>query len=198
VLAENGWTLPAGSDVRQKEETELAITLVGLDTPPNRDMARLIAGQWAQIGAAVTLNLQPDLAALRQLLADGAFDAALVDISPLADPDLYDFWSQEAIIRGQNYGGWNNRRASEALEKGRQVWELDERRPYYDAFLRQFNNDLPAIPIYQHVYTYALSPQVHEAEIGRIDQPRDRYETWADWFLHFEEIPANCPENDEL
>ena len=196
VLEDNGWTLTAGSDVRQKEETELALTLVGLDTQPNRDMARLIADQWAQIGAAVTLDLQSDLAALRQLLDDGAFDAALVNISPLADPDLYDFWSQEAIIRGQNYGGWNNRRASEALERGRQVWGLDERRPYYDAFLRQFNNDLPAIPIYQHVYTYALSPQVHEAEIGRIDQPRDRYETWADWFLHFEEIPVNCPDTE--
>lgn len=196
VLDESGWTIPVTGTIRQKDGVALALTLVGLDTPTNQTLTGLIAEQWGQAGTAVTVSLQSDFPSLRQVLADGAFDAALVDIAPPSDPDLYDFWSQEAIIRGQNFGGWNNRRASEALEQGRQVWELDERRPYYDTFLRQFNNDLPAIPLYQHVYTYALSPLVHGAEIGRIDQPRDRYETWANWFLHYQEIPINCPETE--
>ena len=34
-----------------------------------------------------------------------------VEIAPPSDPDLYDFWSQEAMVRGQNFPGWNNRRA---------------------------------------------------------------------------------------
>ena len=130
---------------------------------------------------------------LREWLANGEFDVALVDVSPTRDPDLYDFWSQEAIIAGQNYGGWNNRRASEALESGRQLWGVAERRPSYDAFLRIFNNELPAFTLYQHAYTYALSDTVNQADIGKITQPRDRYETFADWFLLYRDASVACP-----
>ncbi len=132
------------------------------------------------------------------MLAARDFDVALVEIAAGSDPDLYDFWSQEAIVRGQNYGGWNNRRASEALENGRKLWNRDERRPFYATFLRQFNNDLPAITLYQHVYTYALSQDVNQVEIGQISHPRDRYQNFADWFLLYRSVTISCPEESNL
>jgi ABC-type transport system substrate-binding protein len=110
-----------------------------------------------------------------------------------ADPDLYDFWSQEALISGQGYAGWNHQRASEALENGRREWLMEDRRPYYDAFLRYFDEDLPALTLFQHVRTYALSAEVNQAEIGRIDRPRDRFDTFADWFLLYREVTVSCP-----
>ena len=70
---------------------------------------------------------------------------------------------------------------------------IRERRPFYDTFLRHFDSDLPALTLYQHVYTYVLSDQVSEVEIGRIDHPRDRYQTLADWFLGYEEVTYACP-----
>ena len=130
----------------------------------------------------------------QEKLASRGFDVALVDISGTGDPDLYDFWSQEAIIRGQNYGGWNNRRASEALENGRKTWPIDERKLFYNTFLRQYNNDLPAITLYQHVYTYGLSTNVNDAEIGLIARPLDRYRTFSDWFLLYRDVTVICPE----
>ncbi|MEM7797823.1 MAG: hypothetical protein AAF633_01420, partial [Chloroflexota bacterium] len=66
-------------------------------------------------------------------------------------PDLYDLWSQEAIVRGKNWGSWNNRPASEALEAARFIWDFDERVPYYDAFMTLYQSDLPAISLYQPV-----------------------------------------------
>ena len=110
---------------------------------------------------------------------------------------FYDFWSQEAIINGSNVAGWNNRKASEALEIGRQTWPTIERRPSYDTFQRQYNQSLPALTIYQHVYTYALSPEVYQAEIGLITEARDRYQTLALWFLQYREVAVDCSENDE-
>ncbi|MCA9934397.1 MAG: hypothetical protein KC415_10760, partial [Anaerolineales bacterium] len=124
------------------------------------------------------------------------FDVALLEVRPSGDPDLYDFWSQEAIVRGQNYGGWNNRRASEALESARQIWPQVERTPYYDNFLRYFDDSLPALTLYQHVNTYGLSTAVNNVEIGRIDAPRDRYETLANWFLGYQDTTVPClPQN---
>ena len=86
-------------------------------------------------GIDAQLTLAADLAELQQLLGSRSFDAALLEIAPSADPDLYDFWSQEAIVRGQNYAAWNNRRASEALEAARQTLPQNERTVYYEACL---------------------------------------------------------------
>jgi len=152
--------------------------------------------QWAEVGVDVQVETAASLTVLRERLAERAFDVALIDVSPLSDPDLYDFWSQEAIIRGQNYAGWNNRRASEALEGARQLWRVDERRPYYDTFLRLFSSDLPALTLYQHIDTYALSPEVNRVEIGEIDHPRERYETFANWFLLYRDVTVSCPPED--
>jgi peptide/nickel transport system substrate-binding protein len=133
---------------------------------------------------------------LTEMLRERAFDLALVDVSPPGDPDLYDFWSQEAIIEGQNYSGWNHRRASEALEAARQLTTQDERRPYYEAFLRFYDSDLPALTLFQQVTTYGISESVQEAEIGLFSSPRERYDSLANWFVSFQEVPVVCPEGE--
>ncbi|MCZ7665928.1 MAG: hypothetical protein M5U34_01140 [Chloroflexi bacterium] len=56
-----------------------------------------------------------------------------------------------------------------------------------------YNQSLPALTLYQHVYTYALSPAVNEAEIGLITTPRDRYKTWTHWFLLYRDVAVLCP-----
>lgn len=187
-----GWVIPAGSTIRQKEGTPFTLRLLFLDTALNQALAANIAGQWVAVGLRVELlpsGRDDYLAAL----TNRAYDVALLEMAPAGDPDLYAFWSQEAIVRGQNYSGWNNRRASEALEQARQLWPVEERRPFYDLFLHYFDQDLPALTLYQQIYTYALSPAVNEVEIGRIDSPRDRYATLANWFLLYRDITVGCP-----
>lgn len=192
LLVGAGWILPDGQTTRQQGEESLTLRLLLLDTPTNRQVAAFLVTEWQNVGVAVTETAVADLATWRQALSEREFDIALVDITPSADPDLYDFWSQEAIVNGQNYAGWNNRRASEALEQGRQYWSVAERQPFYDIFLRQYDEFLPALTLYQHVYTYGLSRAVHEAEIGRIDSPRDRYATLSDWFFLYRDITVLC------
>lgn len=192
LLDEAGWVIPAGSTIRQKEGTPFTLRLLFLETPTNQLLATTIAEQWAAVGLRVELlasGRDDYLAAL----TNRAYDVALLEVVPAGDPDLYAFWSQEAIVKGQNYGAWNNRRASEALEQARQLWSVEERKPFYDLFLHYFDQDLPAITLYQQLYTYVLSPAVNEAEIGRIDSPRDRYTSLADWFLLYREITVGCP-----
>jgi peptide/nickel transport system substrate-binding protein len=196
LLDTAGWLYSSDGGVRQKDGQPLTLRLLALDQPQHRAVAEVVARQWRAAGVGAEVTFMPDVGALREALAEGAFDAALVTLTPPGDPDLYDFWSQEAILRGQNYTGWNNRRGSEALEQGRQTWDVGERRPLYETFQRLFDQDLPAVSLYQHVYTYALSPEVYEAEIGRIDQPRDRYKTLAQWFLLFRDVSVACPPQD--
>lgn len=191
LLEEDGWLLPPAQTIREKESAPLALRFVMM--AEQRPLAAAIAEQWNGLGVDTNIRTIASLAELRALLAAGDFDVALVDVLPPADPDLYDFWSQEAIIRGQNYGGWNSRRASEALEAARQLWNVDQRRPFYDSFLRLFSADLPALTLYQHVYTYAVHEDVNQLDIGLIHRPRDRYSTFSTWFMHFREIAVSCP-----
>lgn len=161
-------------------------------------LAANIALQWAELGVDVN-PISLDVTEFYAALENRSFDLVLVQVTPAADPDLYDFWSQEAIIRGQNYGGWNNRRASESLEQARQQWSWEDRKPFYDAFLGHYANDLPALTLYQHVTTYGISGSVFQAGTGWIDQadigvlrqPRGRYHTLAHWFIAYTETP--CP-----
>ena len=79
------------------------------------------------------------------------------------------------------------------VEAARQLVPQAERAVYYEAFLRQFDADLPALTLYQHVTNYVLSDAVQAAEIGRLQEPRDRFATLPAWFLSFREVPVNCP-----
>lgn len=193
LLNSAGWALPEGATVRQADGETFTLRLLALDTAVQQRVAQEVANQWSELGVAVVVETAVSITEMREKLAARDFDVALVDITPSIDPDLYDFWSQEAIIRGQNYGGWNNRRASEALEAARQVWGNGERRPSYNTFLSIYADQVPAVTLYQHVYTYALSSEVNQAEVGPIYEPRDRYQTFANWFLLYRDVTISCP-----
>jgi peptide/nickel transport system substrate-binding protein len=196
-----GWLLPeAGGETRQLAgeagTASLSLRLLLPDEPQQRALAAQLAAQWAEIGVSAQLTpLAAD--AYRTALAASDFDVALVDVVAQGDPDLYSFWSQEALVRGQNYARWNSRQASEALEHARQLWKEDERKPYYDAFLGLFSRAMPAMTLYQHVYNYAVSETVNELDIGRIDYPRERYESLADWFLLYRDVAVQCPQTPQ-
>jgi peptide/nickel transport system substrate-binding protein len=201
LLDAAGWVALEADGIRQRPgeggSESLALRLLLPDDEQHRAVGANLASQLREIGIALELDPQGP-AEYTDLLADGQFDLALVDVVAEGDPDLYAFWSQEALVRGQNYSRWNSRRASEALEHARQLWNAAERQVYYDAFLGLFSRALPALTLYQHVYNYAVSETVNELEIGRIDHPRDRYETLANWFLLYRDVSVRCPETPEL
>jgi ABC-type transport system substrate-binding protein len=196
MLDDAGWILSAGESLRRREEESLSLRILTLSAAPNQELAEAVAAQWTQVGVGATVTAVSTADGLRENLSARDFDVALVEINPLADPDLYDFWSQEAIIRGQNYAGWNNRRASEALEEGRQLWTVAERRPYYESFLRIFANEIPAVTLYQHVDSTLFSTALLGMEIGQVHLPRERYATFPAWHLDFEIVDLPCPSSE--
>ena len=193
-LADAGWTLPGGTEVRQDENAQ-PLLLRLLAPEADAALADALAAQWRSLGVFVEPILvsgEAYLAALR----GREFDLALLTIAPAGDPDLYDLWSQDAIVRGQNFGAWNNRRASEALEAGRQTWDLAERRAAYATFQRLYDSDVPALTLFQHVSSFGVSSVINNVDIGRIDTPRDRYATLPDWFFLYRDVTVLCPADD--
>ena len=139
LLDAAGWGLLEGTAVRQQGDTVMSLRLLSGNDAQSQALTRGVVVDWSAMGLDVVVETAVSPEDFQEKLASRGFDVALVDISGTGDPDLYDFWSQEAIIRGQNYGGWNNRRASEALEHGRKTWPIDERKLFYNTFLRQYH-----------------------------------------------------------
>lgn len=196
-----GWVLPeqeeAGvtlleseeleSGVRSRDEIELSFTLIAIENTVHQAVANELSRQWARLGVRATVHtVEPGQIA--QILADGEFDAILVDVDMRGDPDLYPLWSESAIAEGQNYGGWGNREASELLEQARQLTNLGQRTTRYYRFQQIFADEMPALLLYHHTHTYGISDQVQQVSMGPLTKPSDRFATISDWFLVWREV----------
>lgn len=179
LLDEAGWVDSDGDGVRDREGARLAFVLLGNDGP----MIEAIAAAWAEIGVqamAQTVSL-PGLTA--DFLVPRTFDAALVHWELSGDPDPYPLWHSTQATTGQNYAGWEDRQADEAIEIARALTDRTLRRGLYLQFQRTFAEEVPALLLYYPVYTYGVRDKIHDVQIGPLNSPGDRFRSLATWYI---------------
>jgi peptide/nickel transport system substrate-binding protein len=182
LLDQAQWVDTDGDGVRDKNGQPLQFVLLTSDDPVSSVLGEDMAEQWARQGIAVEVETLG--AALGDRLRTHDFQAVLVELLLSGDPDPYPMWDQTQIEGGQNYGGWDNRRASEVLEEARRVTDRDQRGEYYSKFQRVFAEEMPALIIAYPVYTYAVDQAVHLVQIGPLVSPSDRFRNIADWYMN--------------
>lgn len=197
ILREEGFTIPAeGGDVRAKDGDYFAFSMLYPDTPEHKTLAEAIQQDWAKLGIEVELDAVPYDEMISDYLDQRIYQAALVDLN-LAftpDPDPYPFWHQSQITGGQNYAKWDDRRASEYLEQARVTADLVNRERMYRNFQVRFIQEMPALPLFFPVYTYAVDSQVQGLSMGPLFDSSDRFATITSWFLRAE---RRSPEDEE-
>ena len=163
---------------------EISLTLIHPDTPEHSSLAAWIEADWEALGVEVTLDARPYEDVL-EALALRDYEAALVEInltrSP--DPDPYPFWGQAQIQSGQNYAEWDNRSASEFLEQARMTVDLAERERLYRNFQVLFMRELPSLPLFYPVFTYAITRDINGVRLGPIFEPGDRFNNVHEWYI---------------
>ncbi len=181
-----GYTFPeTGEPVREKDGQPLAFQLLYPDTPAHRAIAEAIREDWTRLGVQVELVAVPYGRLLADYLDPREYQAALVDLdlSRSPDPDPYPFWHQAMITGGQNYSMWDDRRASEYLEQARTTVALEERARLYRNFQAYFARELPALPLFYPLYTYAVDAQVRGVRLGPLFDLSDRFNTITTWYI---------------
>ena len=190
IIKEAAYTFPAeGGTTRVNEDGEsLSFTLVHPDTPEHTALAELIQENWQELGIEVKLSAVPYDDLIDGYLDTRIYQAALVDISlaRTPDPDPYPFWHQTQAASGQNYSMWNDRQASEYLEQARIIVDPAERARLYRNFQVRFSNELPSLPLYLPMYTYAVDQQVQGVRMGPLFDTSDRFATITSWYLFSE------------
>jgi peptide/nickel transport system substrate-binding protein len=187
LLRAAGYTIPAaGGSVRSSEEgTRLSFELLYPDDAQHQAVAQALQADWAAVGVEVRLTALAYDQLVSERLDTRLYQAALVDLnlSRSPDPDPYPFWHQAQISGGQNYSRWDDRQASEYLEQARITVDLAERQRLYNNFQVRFSAELPALPLYYPVYTYAVTADVQGVSIGPLFDISDRFSTITSWFL---------------
>jgi peptide/nickel transport system substrate-binding protein len=179
-----------------KDGRPLSFSLLVPDDPARIAVAQEISRQWALMG--IRANVEPVANGfLNERLRPRQYQAALVDLDLTlsGDPDPYPFWHQTQIEPpGQNYAGYDDREMSEILETARYTTDQDERKQLYYAFQQRFASEVPALLLYDPIYTYAVDQYVYGAHVGPVMRPGDRFLGFADWYVRLRRVmAANAP-----
>lgn len=186
LLKNAGYVLASDTDlVRKKGDVALRLQLSYPDDDSHKTVAEAIQRNWMALGVEVTLEPISYNSLLKDRLETRDYQAALIDLnlSRSPDPDPYPFWDQAQATEGQNYTQWDNRIASEYLEQARVTVDLQARAKYYQNFQVLFAQELPALPLFYPVYTYAVDQEVQGVRIGPLFDTSDRFSNITDWFL---------------
>jgi peptide/nickel transport system substrate-binding protein len=183
LLDADGW-LAGKSGHRSKAGQPLAFTLSAADTPENRTVTRELQQQWQALGVQAHVQLQ-DTADFQSTLAYHSYDAVLYGISIGADPDVFVYWdSSQADIRSANrlnLSEWKNPVADTSLEAGRTRLDPSLRIIKYKPFLQAWQQDAPALGLYQPRLLYLTNGPVHGLTTSSLNTPPDRLANVQNW-----------------
>lgn len=184
LLEEAGWRDIDGDGVREREGVRLEFILHSDDSPQALLINQAIAADWAQIGVLAIPQPVSFTGLVSDFLAQRNFTAAILNWEFIGDPDPYPLWHSSQIPpEGQNYSGWASRDADIAMEQARITADREQRRQLYGQFQQIFAEEVPAILLYYPLYTYGVLASVQQMEVGRLNEPSDRFRTFPNWYM---------------
>jgi peptide/nickel transport system substrate-binding protein len=185
ILEADGWVLPANSSVREKNNTELRISLITDQDPLRGAIADAIAAQLADTGINATVVRQPSNSLVRDFLIPRQYQAAIFGLlDPGADPDPYPAWhSSQTINNGRNIAGYTSNDADKLVEEARRSYDIANRKSLYNQFQALFLVDVPSIPLYVPLDTYFVRSKVSGVDPGVLFSPASRFRNVYQWTI---------------
>lgn len=185
-----GWVLPEdGSGIRKKGDQTLHLTLVTLDAPELTATAHLLQEQWKRIGVDLGVQVVDAGTLQNDILKDRNYDMILSGERYGTDVDPYPFWhSSQANYPGLNLSLYADRKADEAIEKGRAATKLEDRVNAYQALQTLIAEENAALFLYQPDYAYTLTKSVQNVVIGTMSTPSDRWNGIANWYMKTKKV----------
>jgi peptide/nickel transport system substrate-binding protein len=193
LLEKDGWLLGADG-VRRKDKVPLAFSLSVNNEPEYRRVSQLLKQQWKQIGVKLDISVQAaDI--LQYNLSKHAYEAVLYGISIGQDPDVFVYWdSSQANSLSENrlnLSEYKNAAADTALEAGRTRLDPAIRNTKYKPFLQAWQQDAPAIGLYQPRLLYITRGEVSGLKEQPINTATDRFSNVVNWQIRVARVTNN-------
>lgn len=185
TLTADGW-LTGSNGQRSKDKKVLSFNLVATDTPENRIVAATLQRQWQDLGVKLRLRLQSSQN-FQNTLTYHDYDAVIYSLSIGPDPDVFVYWdSSQADIRSANrlnLSEYKNLTADASLESGRTRLDPALRTLKYKPFLQAWQQDLPALGLYQPRVLYLTNTNVSGLSDQTVNTATDRYNNVQNWMI---------------
>lgn len=191
VLEQAGW-VKGKNGIRVKNNQPLSFLVVAEDTKDNQKTMKLIKDLWKGVGVDLQVILQP-ITDFQSTVETHSYTAVLYRISIGADPDVYAFWSStQADPRSNNrlnFSEYKSAIADAALEGGRTRQDPLVRAQKYKPFMKAWQEDAPAVGLYQPVALYLTRGQISGLNEHTINTDADRYYSVTDWAVKTGYLP---------
>ncbi|MFA6522419.1 MAG: peptide ABC transporter substrate-binding protein [Patescibacteria group bacterium] len=179
-----GWKLEEGATIRKNGEKTLTLELVTLDSGELVDIAEQIKAQWIAVGAEVNIKIVTSVELQSNILKNRSYDMLLSGELYGIDPDPYAFWhSSQANFPGLNVSMYSNRKADGYIETGRTTTDPAKRAEAYENLQTTVLADLPAIFLYQPIYSFVLPSHLNGVALSNIVVPADRFNAINTWYI---------------
>ncbi len=182
LLADAGWIDGDGDGILEKDGQKLSFTIVTNQGNDLRSKAgEIIQRRFRQVGADVQLRVIEWATFLKEFINPGNFDATILGWTGGPEPDQYNIWhSSKTGPRQLNFIAYKNAEVDELLEKGRRVFDPDQRKAYYDRFQEILAEEQP----YTFLYVPEALPAVSKRFRGVEPAPAGiRYNFHNEWFV---------------
>jgi peptide/nickel transport system substrate-binding protein len=184
LLDQAGWKLKEGETVRQKNGTKLQFNLYTADWPDLTDTANILADQWKQVGADVSVKSLSVTDLQQNYIRPREYEALLFGQVTSFNPDLYPFWhSSQRQDPGFNLGMLKNNNADNLLSDIRQDLNSADRIQKYKDFQKILADEAPATFLYSPYYLYPVSSEVGGMNTKKINSPYLRFADVSHWFV---------------
>lgn len=194
TLSQDGWVV--GKDgIRYKNGQPLTFDLYTADTPEYRMVTSLLQAQWRMLGVDAKVHVQNSQDFQNKLsstvsLPNGGtahdYDAILYGISIGIDPDVFVYWdSSQTDPRSArlNLSDYKSSTVDTSLEAGRTRLDPALRTIKYRAFLQAWQQDAPALGLYQPRFLYVTHPKVYGLTEHNINSDTDRFSNVQNWMI---------------
>jgi ABC-type transport system substrate-binding protein len=175
LLDEAGWTLPEGATVRQNAAGEpLSLKFTTTSAQFRQTWSAVMVQNLADCGIQILPNYVPASWWFGDTtgLARRDFELGAYAWVGESDPKGRTLYACDQIPLpsnnwvGQNYMGWCNETANDAIVKANNTLLREERVPAYDTFQQEFAKDVVSIPMFQRVEAEAWSNNLEGLRIS--------------------------------
>lgn len=165
--------------------SEQPLRLATINTGYFPKLAENLKGQLEALGFTVELTIsEPGQEFLMSTIRPRNYDILIYEVELGADPDLLPYYhSTQASESGLNLSNYRNSIVDDLIVAARSTLNTELRVAKYEAFLRYWVSDVPAIGIYQSNLIYYYNKDSRSFSVDdRLVYPTDRFsgvEYWA-------------------
>lgn len=183
LLDQAGWKLADGKRMNKNKQLELTLTTV--DQTEDSSAAEIIKKDWEALGIKVNLQIIPTGQIQKDIIEPRNYQIFLYSEIIGADPDPFPFWHSSQISNpGLNLAIIPDRNIDQLLEEARKTNNIEERKLKYIQFQNILAENVPAIFLYNPIYTYITSKDIKGINLSRIIMPSDRFAEIEKWYIN--------------